>query len=421
MILLPFSFVHRLTRVFGVLAFGLCASARAQTPKVPAYELPPVGYSKATPNDAVARLQRRVESGELIFKETGRELLVAVLKACEVPVESQTLVFTKTSLQKSLIGPATPRALYFSETVYVGWVPGGLIEVAAMDPQLGPVFYQFKANAAPGERTGFVRDASCLLCHGYFFIRDVPSLLALTVLPDSKGDMLPRSDFDLVDDAIRFEKRWGGWYVTGYTGKPNHRGNAFGSGEGKEALVPPNDSRPSELSEFFDASPYPGATSDMATLLILEHQMATTNSLTRVGQNVRLGKFATPTDVVDHLLFRKAATLPEGILPNESFLKVFMADAKRSSRGEALKDLRLNGRLFQNRCSYLIYSEAFAALPGGMKARIYDVLYQALHDNDPTSRYGYLEAEEKKRIYRILLETHSEARKHFERLAGTRS
>ncbi|MEO6568219.1 MAG: hypothetical protein ABIO94_05605 [Opitutaceae bacterium] len=172
--------------------FASAATARAQA-KVPDYELPPVKYSKALPNDAVTQLQRRIAAGELAFRESGRDLLLAVLKALQVPVESQTLVFSKTSLQKERISPSTPRALYFSERVYVGWVPGGLIEVAAIDPQLGPIFYSLKANV-PDEPKAFVREANCLLCHGYFYIRDTPSLLNLTMFPDKSGHLLRSLD-----------------------------------------------------------------------------------------------------------------------------------------------------------------------------------------------------------------------------------
>lgn len=410
----------RLVRIFTLLLFLGVTAARAQRAAVPDYELPPVNYSKATSENSVTRLQRRLETGELSFKENGKELLLAVLRALRVPVETQTLVFTKTSLQKALITPATPRALYFSESVYVGWVPGGDIEVAVIDPQLGPVFYRFNANTSATEPRGFVRDASCMLCHGYFFVRDVPVLLALTGIPGADGELLPRTDFDLVDDAIRFEKRWGGWYVSGYTGQPNHRGNAVGSGEGKAAVLPASEKRPAELSEFFDTSRYPAGTSDMAGLLILEHQMAMYNSITRVGQNVRLGKYASESDVVDHLLFRRGAVLPEGVVKNEAFLKVFLADAKRDRAGDSLKDLRLDGRIFKNRCSYLIYSEAFAALPEPMKDQIYEVLYVALRDTDSAGRYAYLESDEKQRIYDILMETHPEARRHFEQTAARR-
>jgi hypothetical protein len=412
--------------LLSLAGFALVASSaprvRAQQ-AVPDYELPEIAYSKATPDDAVARLQRRIDAGELVFQGTGRELLLAVLKALHVPVESQTLVFSKTSLQKERISPETPRALYFSETVYVGWVPGGLIEVAAIDPQLGPIFYHFKANDAPEVPKKFERDASCMLCHGYFFIRDVPSLLALTGVPDKTGEFLARSDFDLVDDATRFEKRWGGWYVTGYTGTENHRGNAFGVSDGKTSRVVPTSARPAQLSEFFDTSRYPAATSDAANLLILEHQIALYTTLIRAHQNARLApRLSRPsleTEVVDRLLFRRAARLPEGIVKNGAFMRAFTADARRSAAGDSLKDLMLDGQLFRNRCSYLIYSEAFAALPAGLKTGIYRALYDALQNDDPASRYAYLEKAERRRIYDILMETHPEARQQFEALAAT--
>lgn len=402
-----------------LIAAGAASAWAAQ--RVPDYELPAIKYMQSTPNDAVAQLQRRIDAGELSFEENGRELLLAVLQALDVPVESQLLVFSRTSLQKELISPSTPRALYFSDEVYVGWVPGGLIEVAAIDPVLGPIFYHFPAETVPGVRRNFVRDASCLLCHGYFFIRDIPSLMTLSGMPDKDGNLLPRSDFNLVDDATPFEKRWGGWYVTGYSGETNHLGNAFGTGEGKEVNMPPNEKRPAELSEFFETSRYPAATSDMANLLIMEHQLSIHNEITKASQNMRLGRRASEFMIVDHLLFSRAAPLPEGIAANEAFIEAFAADAPRSQAGDSLKDLQLDGRLFRNRCSFLIYSDSFAALPASLKSRIYTVLFDALHNDDPTNRYAHLEPDEKTRIYQILMETHPEARQHFEELAAKKS
>ena len=420
--ILPFRslFALRPLSVFSLGTLLLVSPLAAQRKTVPDYELPPVGYSKATPDNVVAKLQRRIDAGEISFTQTGRELLLTLLQALHVPVESQMFVFSKTSLQKELIRPETPRVLFFSDQVYIGWVPGGLIEVAAIDPQLGPVFYHFKANAPAGVPKRFERDAGCMLCHGYFFIRDIPALLALSVNPDSKGELLPYSDFDLVDDTTPFARRWGGWYVTGYTGAQNHRGNGFGSGEGRKAAVPANDKRPSELSEFFDTSRYPQGTSDALNLLILEHQIGMYNTLTRAGQDARLGNPSSERDIVDRLLFRRAASLPIGVQQNAAFVKAFLAETPRSKAGDALKDLQIDGRLFRNRCSYLIYSDAFAALPAELKTRVFALLFDALQNSDPAQRYSYLEPAEKKRIFEILMETHAEARQHFQNLAAQR-
>ena len=51
-----------------------------------------------------------------------------------MPVSSQLLLFSASSLQSEIINPRNPRALYFNEDTYVGFVPGGKIEVISMDP-----------------------------------------------------------------------------------------------------------------------------------------------------------------------------------------------------------------------------------------------------------------------------------------------
>lgn len=416
-----FSFSRILSALLpaGVMLVG-AATAHAQAPRpVPAYELPPINYSKATASDAVARLQQRFDRGELTLEGTGRDLLLRVLKELQVPVESQALVFTKTSLQKDLISPATPRAVYFSESIYVGWIPGGAIEVAALDPVLGPVFYTLDASERRKTAGGFRRDNSCLLCHGYFYMRDVPALFAVTTFPDLTGNPLPYAEQDLVDDVMPFSRRWGGWYVTGYTGEEPHRGNAFGTGTTKQNIkFTPNTQRPAELSGFFDTSRYPAATSEALTLLVFEHQMAMQTTLVRASQLALRTELYSVTSILDRLLFRRAALLPEGIVRSEGFLKTFMSDAKRSRAGDSLKDIALDGRLFRNRCSYLIYSETFTALPAKLKHDVLDRLYAVLHDDSPSSRYAYLPKEERQRIYQILLETHPAARERFEILAS---
>lgn len=425
------------------LLFTLCALSvslelnplRAQS--VPDFEQPPVSYSATTPNDAVTQLQRRLAAGELLLAGPDHEVLRAVLRELQVPVESQVIVFSKTSLQRGRIRPSQPRALYFSDSVYVGWVPGGLIEVTAVDPQLGPVFYTFDPQTVRGAPRAFVRDSDCLRCHGGAFIRDVPGVFARSVVPSDTGEPLLRHGTELVDDQTPFENRWGGWYVTGYTGTVPHRGNAFGKEEGDQLVFPLNPKRPMELSEFFDTTRYPAATSDVVALLVFEHQMAVQNSLTRAAHSCRkmleyqrsLQKtFHDPVtdepaydsvksvfrsaveDIVDHLLFRDAASIPEGVVGSEAFRQRFVRDSPRSRAGHALKDLQLRDRVFAQRCSYLIYSASFAALPPQLKTRVLDRLYSALQDDDPRSRYAYLGKEERTRIHEILVETLPDAR-----------
>ena len=420
----------------GALVVG---AAVAQGQGGPDYEQPPVSYSTTTPKDAVSRLQERMKLAGLNVHGRDKRAVQTLLDALDVPVETQVLVFSRTSLQRGRIRPEQPRALYFSDSVYVGWVPGGLAEIVAIDPQLGPVFYSFDfadAKAAPA----IVRDADCMRCHGGTFVRDIPGLLARSVFPDDRGDPLGRFGSRMVDDETPFGERWGGWYVTGYHGTEPHRGNTLGAEDGERLVFNPSGKRPDELSDFFDPAPYLRATSDVAALLVIEHQMAMQNTLTRSAfatrrmmayqhglqksfkepetdepafDSVRSVLASAAQDIVDRLLFRDAAVLPEGIDGDASFRRRFAEGAPRSRAGHALKDLDLNGKIFAQRCSYLIYSESFLAMPEVLKSRVFDLLGSALSGGEASGRYAYLPVDEKRRIREILLETHPEAARRW--------
>ncbi|HEY1107545.1 MAG TPA: hypothetical protein VGE76_02895, partial [Opitutaceae bacterium] len=118
-------------------------------------------------------------------------------------------------------------------------------------------------------------------------------------------------------------------------------------------------------------------------------------------------------NVVDHLLFHRAAPLPAGVQGSEDFRRAFATGVPRAAAGVTLKDLSLDGRLFTLRCSYLIYSETFRSLPAPLLDRIFARLHEALTSTDPKNRYAYLEAGEKRRILELLTETHPLARAQF--------
>jgi len=399
------------------LAF-LATAGQAQSRRS-AYELPPIQYSSRKPNDAVAHLLKRIEGHEVSFKGTDAEILRAVLRELSIPVESQIVVFSKTSMQGGLIEPGNPRALYFSDSIYVGWVPGGLIEVASIDSELGPIYYSLDPQDARNDRRTFVRETSCLRCHGGDTGREIPSLIARSVVATESGEIAAGQTFKLTDDATPFAERWGGWYVTGYTGTANHLGNAFGS--------EPSSKRPLDLSEFFDTSRYLAATSDAGALLVFQHQVTMHNVLTRASHRSRRALMeadpdatqavlaAVAEEVVDHLLFRDAAVLPGGIAISDAFRQAFASNTPRTAEGKSLKDFSNGDRLFANRCSFLIYSESFSALPAPLKALIYARLHTALSTSE--ERYSYLEADERQSILSILDETLPEAREAFRQAA----
>src|SRR5689334_15687653 len=109
-----------------VLATDVCAEDAL-------YERSPIRYLTTPPRDPVARLQQQIDSGKVKLDYDAKNgYLPALLRALNIPVSSQVLVFSKTSFQRELINPAHPRALYFNDDVYVGFVQGGeVLEIAS--------------------------------------------------------------------------------------------------------------------------------------------------------------------------------------------------------------------------------------------------------------------------------------------------
>ena len=415
------------------ISAGLLTPNRTGAQGVESYEQPPVSYSATKPRDAVARLQARVASGELKWTGGGREIVQSLLRELHVPVDSQMLVFSKTSFQRERISPDHPRAIYFSDTCYVGWVPGGLIEVTTIDPLLGPIFYSFDPNAAEPR---FDRDANCMTCHGGQFVRGIPGVFVRSVFTEETGEPLFRFGSEVVDYRTPFTNRWAGWYVTGRHGKALHRGNSFAQDKDDKLVVNLKaGANTTDLSGHFQTKAYLKKGSDIVALLVFEHQTAMQNALTRASMDCRrmlayqknlqteLKEAVTDDltyasvqhvfdgasqDVVDALLFKDEAQLPDGIAGDESFQNAFRKAAPQANAAGSLKDFELRNHLFKNRCSYLIYSESFLQLPAQLKQRVYKRLEQALSPVSPDPRYAYISAEERGRISRILKQTHSE-------------
>ena len=359
---------------------------------------------------------------------TDREVVLNLLRTLQVPVASQLLVFSKTSFQSDRISPSHPRALYYSDDCYIGWVPGGLVEVAAIDPKLGPVFYSFDPRVVtPTHPPEFSRTSDCLRCHGSHFVPGIPSVFARSLFVQENGEPLYRQGDLVVDYRTPFTNRWGGWYVTGLHGNSFHRGNVFASEDGDKLVFnPAPGANVTNLSSFFNTRDYLTNTADIVSLLVCEHQMTIQNAITRAGndcrsmldyQNQLLKAFResatndephydsvrhvfdhSADDVVDCLLFKDEADLPDGIKGCAEFQTAFVASARRAKDGSSLKDLLLSDHIFKNRCSYLIYSDSFLALPRPLKARIYARLAKVLSEKDPDPRYNYIHESERRRI-----------------------
>lgn len=415
------------------LAIGLRASARDSE----TYELPPFSYSATQPRDAISRLQARLASGELKLAGSDRDIVRALLRELGIPIESQVVVFSKTSFQRQIINPDHPRAIYFSDDCYVGWVPGGLVEITSWDPLLGPIFYSLDpAVARTNAARAFVRDNDCLRCHGGAFVRGIPGVFVRSLFPDANGEPLLRHGSEVVDFRTPFTNRWGGWYVTGKHGSALHRGNVIAREKNDELVVDlKRGANVQDLAGHFETTRYLTNTSDIVALLVLEHQTAMQNTITRAALNcrrmldyqrnlqrelketvteeikydsVRSVFDSSAKELVDDLLFQGEAELPVGLHGSPGFQSAFAGGARRTKEGSSLKEFSLAGHLFKNRCSYQIYSAAFLALPAQLKQRVYERLARILKADAPEPRYAYLPADERRRIAAILRETHSE-------------
>ncbi len=118
------------------LWLGLTAAVAAGLGQKDFWDLPPILYSDTMASDSLAKLAGRLASGEKKMEGmNGKQRLDFVPKALDVPVESQVLVFSKTSLQNGLIHPKNPRSLYSS-----GFFPGMILAWIGFPDRRGGAF-----------------------------------------------------------------------------------------------------------------------------------------------------------------------------------------------------------------------------------------------------------------------------------------
>ena len=220
-------------------------------------EDPRTAYALATPNNVITRLQRRINSGQVILAYDSKQgYLPAVLKALQIPTSSQMLVFSKTSVQKEAISPQAPRALYFNDDAYIGYLPDSkALEVATTDPQLGPVYYVLLQRQK--ERPSFFRGVGvCLECHATKRTNYVPEHLMRSVYADADGVPDPKAKNYFTTDESPLKERWGGWYVTGKHGSQRHMGNSFARRhDDKVAIDVEKGANVTDLRALVDTSP----------------------------------------------------------------------------------------------------------------------------------------------------------------------
>jgi hypothetical protein len=404
-----------------ILLTPLLGLAKFQSPSD--FEHGVIQYASSNPTDPVARLQEKLNSGKVKLAFDPRwGYLPAVLEQLNIPRSSQSLVFSKTSLQVLLISPKSPRALYFNDDVYIGGVLGSpLMEVASVDPKLGTVFYTLsqKEEGPPQFQREYF---ACLLCHDSTTTQGVPGLTMLSVLPDPDGKALSGIPTVLVNDRTPFNERFGGWYVTGNHGEQRHRGNLTATSRidlirDHQAFVRRLDLTPganvTSLRKEFDTSLYLTPNSDIVALMVLGHQTRVHNLITKANYDVRTaldedakGRVKAAVEpLVRAMLFVWEAELSAPVSGNTSFAADFVKRGARDKKGRSLRDFDLTKRLFRYPLSYLIYSEAFDALPAPARQQFYSRLREVLSGADKDKDFAHLSLADRQAISEILTDT----------------
>jgi len=378
-----------------------------------------IRYDSTQTNDPIARLNERLKSGEVTLERRGPSgYLQSVLEALHVPVESQLLVFSKTSFQAPKIGPKNPRAIYFGDTLAVGWVRGGeVLEFVGQDPTQGSVFYTM---AQANDKPVFERNDACVSCHASETTHYVPGMFIGSVFPGVDGTTMYGPAYT-TDHRSPFEIRWGGWFVTGTHHATRHMGNAVANDPADlTSMITPESVHVTNLEGRFDPTGYLSLNSDLVALLVIEHQAKMLNLITRVGWETRIGEKESgrtidqaASELVDYLLFVDEAPLPGPIAGTTKFAEVFSAQGPRDSRGRSLRDLSLETRLLRYPCSYLIYSEPFDSLPARAKTAVYGRMWEILSGQERDQRYAVLTPADRRAILEILSETKPDAAAYF--------
>jgi hypothetical protein len=424
---------------------------RHHTPTIPLPAAAPV--STFGPNgervDPIVSLQRMLDDGEVEFHHdpiTG--YLPALLAALDIPVSSQVLIFSRTSLQTERIAPWTPRAVYFNDDVYIGHVADDtdpmnarILEVASIDPDDGGAFYFLPQD--PDAAPKFVREGQqCLMCHESGITEDVPGVMVRSVLTGRMGrPIIPVLEAPTTD-RTPMHQRFAGWYVTG-TGGGVHGGNVWAPAESHEidlgqraryldAFDFSTGAEVTDLTDRFDTSIYLSEHSDIVALLVLAHQTRVHNIITlaheqtrealrrqeaaRITRGVEIaeGELLPTTEVaidnaVDRLtremLFSGAAPLEGPIRGTSGFTEEFEARGPFDPQGRTLRKFNLRDRLFEYPLSFLVYTDAFDALPELTKTRVYRRIDAVLSGRDATGDFDHLDAQTRAAIREILVAT----------------
>ena len=405
---------------------------------VPLRDDPAIEYATRPTHDPISILNAEIEATRTNLKfDDDQGYLRSVLETLKIPIESQMAVFSKTSVQAQLINQQNPRTLFFNDSTVIGWVRGGFIEVATESPEQGIIFYSLPQESR--EKPQFKRENNCLTCHDSYDALGVPGMLVRSNFIGPNAMTLRSLGSYNSDHRSPLEQRWGGWYVTGNSGSIRHMGNAIVTDENHpESAVGPETLNLNSLKGKFDTDAYLSPYSDIVALMVFEHQMRMMNLFTRLGWQTRYALFErdahnaarsavrtsldfnqgplgdTTSELVDYMLFVDEAPLANRIQGTSGFAEKFSSEGPHDGKGRSLKQLDLERRLMRYPCSYMIYSEAFDALPAEARDAVYKRLWQILSGTEKGSKYARLSLADREAVSEILRATKKNLPAYFQ-------
>ena len=405
------------------VVFNFTRIANAQHALLYDDEYEVIEYGTSDLQDIVSRLQERIIAKEATLSfSTDRGYLDSVLQELNISSTSQILVFSKTSLQQPLISPETPRALYFNDEVYVGWVQGsGILEVASMDPDLGPVFFTLEQKES--ETPVFNREYElCLRCHDSLSLSGggTPRFIMSSNYTGILGQLVSHEGSVMTTSRTPIRSRWGGWFVSGLHGEQKHLGNVI-----IESAADLSDERLAtsgnlfSIAEVSNLAPYISPFSDIVALMVIEHQIEVQNEIARV--NFQSRTLLADDEINDIELNDELLSIAEGLIDSlfmtgqpeflaringtSGFSENFMSRGKKDSQGRSFRELDLSKSLFKYPFSYLIYSDAYASLPKKVREIIAQRIKEVLSPEYSGDFYPHISSSSKIIIAEILDDT----------------
>jgi hypothetical protein len=394
------------------------------------YGREPVDYFGVATNDAVSKLSGRLVSGDAwLIKHDRFGYLLSVLELLDVRIESQLLVYSKTARAPRLVTPKTPRAVFFNDEVSVAWIPNSReLELTAVDSVKGVNTYTLSQPLQPSKKGTksriresdeaveeasplFQRRTGCLACHSARSTLEVPGLLLKAFQTDRTGK--PIVGYSRMTHDMKYDQRWGGWYVIESPPEIVHRGNLIGKEDNARHKGEPGfASSLSELSQKFEVTGYPYPKSDFVAHLVLAHQVHGTNLLIRVALESRLNRRSdVESQLLRYFVFADEPPLElssddaRTVLTNSEFASSFSKRGPSDAAGRSLREFSLEDRIFKYRLSYLIYSRLFDELPHDCRSRLLQGLWIGFSAEDDKDGFTHLEQPERAAIIAIVRAT----------------